>query len=72
MESLVGTALQWADPTVGRIDLQNKTASPGSDVLGIESYSCILLATRNGNQQESNIAPVAAVTKVTLDAQVLR
>jgi hypothetical protein len=48
---------------------KSKTASPG---LGIEFYSCILLATRNGNQQESNIAPVAAVTKVTLDAQVLR
>ena len=39
---------------------------------GFESYSCILLATRSGNQQESNIAPVAAVTKVILDAQVLR
>ena len=38
----------------------------------IEFYSCILLATRNGNQQESNIAPAAAVSKVTLDAQVLR
>jgi hypothetical protein len=33
--------------------------------LGVESYSCILLATRNGNQQESNIVPVAAVTKVS-------
>jgi hypothetical protein len=35
------------------------------NVLGVESYSCILLATRNGNQQESNIVPVAAVTKVS-------
>jgi hypothetical protein len=33
--------------------------------LGVESYSCILLATRNGNQQESNVVPVAAVTKVS-------
>jgi hypothetical protein len=46
--------------------------SPGSDARGIEPYSCILLATRNGNQQESNIVAVVAVTKVTLDAQVLR
>jgi len=33
--------------------------------LGVESYSCILFATRNGNQQEANIVPVAAVTKVS-------
>jgi hypothetical protein len=36
--------------------------------LGAESYSCILLATRNGNQQEANIVPVAAVTKVSARA----
>jgi hypothetical protein len=52
----------------------DRAATPSKivQVLGVESCSCILLATRNGNQQESNIAPVAAVTKVTLDAQVLR
>jgi hypothetical protein len=29
--------------------------------LGVESYSCILLATWSGNQQDANVAPVAAV-----------
>jgi hypothetical protein len=42
--------------------LQNRTAPPSWRGLfgcpGVESYSCILLATRNGNQQEANVAPV--------------
>ena len=59
--------LGWARkrPRRGEAFRYSAVSTKLPNVLGVESYSCILLATRNGNQQESNVVPVAAVTKVS-------